>query len=145
MNPVGEILHRLAIVFEATAFKATFCSPLTLNHLQQFQWSESQVNCYLSTLENTLCLFHFPSGLVPEHEQICEQKLCTRYRTFVICGHPVNAATTAVCFTDHVTKRNDALGTRMPLSPPGLVSEHEEICGQKLRMHDQKCMIYGHR
>ena len=28
--------------------------------------------------------------------------------------------------------------------PSGLVSEHEQICGQKRRMHYQMSVIYGH-
>lgn len=36
-----------------------------------------------------------------------------RYRMSVIYGHPVIAATRALRFSDHVTERDDALGTRM--------------------------------
>ena len=62
----------------------------------------------------------------------------------VIYGHPVTATTRAFRFANHMTKRKDALGTIMPLSPPGLVSEHEQICGQKLGMRDRKSVIYRH-
>ena len=51
-----------------------------------------------------------PSGLVSEHEQICGHKLRMRYRMSVIYGHPVIAATRALRFADHVTKRNGGSG-----------------------------------
>ena len=51
-----------------------------------------------------------PSGLVSEHEQMCGPKLHMRYRMSVIYGHPVMAATRALRFSDHVTKRNGGSG-----------------------------------
>ena len=51
-----------------------------------------------------------PSRLVSEYQQIREQKLRMRYRMPVIDGHPVIAATRALRFADHVTKRNGGSG-----------------------------------
>ena len=97
-KPVGKMLDRLAIVFEETAFKEAFCS------LFFEVASQPGVNT------DTLSLSPLPSGLVSEHEQICEQKLRMRYRMSVIYGHPVIAATRALRFADHVTKRNGGSG-----------------------------------
>ena len=64
----------------------------------------------VNTEAYTLYLSLLPSGLVSEHEQICGQKLRMRYRMSVIYGHPVIAATRALRFADHVTKRNGGSG-----------------------------------
>ena len=93
-KPVGKKLDRLAIEFEATAFKAAFCSLF-------FE---------LVNTEHTISLSPLPSGLVSEHEQIGGQKLRMRYRMSVIYGHPVIAATRALRFADYVTKRNGDSG-----------------------------------
>ena len=90
-KPVGEKLNRLAIEFEATAFKAAFYS------------------LFFDT-EHTISLSPLPSGLVSEHEQIGGQITRMRYRMSVIYGHPVIAATRALRFADHVTKRNGGSG-----------------------------------
>ena len=78
-KPVGKMLDRLAIVFEDTTFKEAFCSLF-------FEVSSQPV---VNTKEYTLYLSPLPSGLVSEHEQICEQKLRMRYRMSVIYGHPL--------------------------------------------------------
>ena len=41
------------------------------------------------------------------------------YRMFVIFGHPVIAATRALRFADHVTKRNGGSGDENELQPRG--------------------------
>ena len=41
---------------------------------------------------------------------MCRPKLRMRYRMSVIYGHPVMAATRALRFSDHVTKRNGGSG-----------------------------------
>ena len=41
---------------------------------------------------------------------MCRPKLRMRYRMSVIYGHPVMAATRALRFSDHVTKRNEGSG-----------------------------------
>ena len=100
-KPVGKMLDRLTIVFEETAFKEAFCSlfcKVSWSHLSQ-----------LSTLKHTLYT-SLSSWLVSEQEQICGQKLRMRYRMSVIYGHPVIAATRALRFADHVTKRNVGSG-----------------------------------
>ena len=87
-----------------------------------------------------------PSGLVSEHEQMCGPKLRMRYWMSVIYGHPVMAATRALRFSDHVTKRNGCSGDENGhtlSSPSGLVSEHEQMCGPKLRMRYWMSVIYG--
>ena len=99
-KPVGKMLDRLAIVFEVTAFKEAFFS-------LYYEVSSQPV---VNTEEHTLSLSPLPSGLVSEHEQICGQKLRMRYRMSVIYGHPVIAATRALRFADHVTKRNGGSG-----------------------------------
>ena len=99
-KPFGKMLDRLAIVFEETTFKEAFCSLF-------FEVSSRPV---VNTEEYTLYLSPLPSGLVREHEQICGQKLRMRYRMSVIFGHPVIAATRALRFADHVTKRNGGSG-----------------------------------
>ena len=98
-KPVGKKLDRLAIEFEATAFKAAFCSLF-------FEVPSPA----LSTLKHTISLSPLPSGLVSEHEQIGGQNLRMRYRMSEIYGHPVIAATRALRFADHVTKRNGGSG-----------------------------------
>ena len=70
----------------------------------------SEVKTQLSTQENTLSLSPLPSKLVSEHGQICRQKVRMRYQMSVIYGHPVIAATRALRFADHVTKRNGDAG-----------------------------------
>ena len=92
-KPVVKKLDRLAIEFEATAFKAAFCSLFFESHLR------------LVNTEHTISLSPLPSGLVSEHEQIGGQEMRMRYRMSVIFGHPVIAATRALRFADHVTKR----------------------------------------
>ena len=69
----------------------------------------------------------------------------------VIYGHPVIAATRALRFADHVTKRNGGSGDEneehtisLPPLPSGLVSEHEQIGGQIIRMRDRMSVLYGH-
>ena len=121
-KPVGKILDKLAIVSEAvTASKAAFYS---LFNSKSHNFSEGKTHDNASskydlfTLKNTLyssrpwgreCLSP-PSGLVSQHEQICWQKLRMRYRMSVIYGHPVVAASRALRFSDHVTKRNGGSG-----------------------------------
>ena len=97
-KPVGKKLDRLAIEFEATAFKAAFCSLFFESHLS------------LVNTEHTISLSPLPSGLVSDHEQIGVQEIRMRYRMSVIFGHPVIAATRALPFSDHVTKRNGGSG-----------------------------------
>ena len=59
-KPVGKILDKLAIVFEAaTASKSAFYSPLTLNHITDHNFSEEKTvnvseKCDLFTLRNTI-------------------------------------------------------------------------------------------
>ena len=62
-----------------------------------------------STSFSLFCLF---SGLVSEHEQMCGPELRMCYRMSVIYGHPVMAATRALCFSDHVTKGNGGSGDK---------------------------------
>ena len=62
----------------------------------------------LSTLKNIP--LSPPSGIVSEHEQIPGQKLRIRYWMFVIYEHPVIAATRALRFANHLTKRNGGSG-----------------------------------
>ena len=95
-KPVGKMLDRPAIVFEETVFKEAFCSLF-------FKVSSQRV-------VNSIYLSPLPSGLVSEHKQICGQKLRMRHRMSVIYGHPVIAATRALLFADHVTKRNGGSG-----------------------------------
>ena len=90
-KPVGKKLDRLATKRLSVLFSSK-------SHL-------SVVNT-----EYTISLSPLPSGLVSEHEQICGQKLRMRYRMSVIFGHPVIAATRALRFADHVTKRNGGSG-----------------------------------
>ena len=94
---VGKKLDRLAIECEATAFKAAFCSLFFEVPSQPCQ-------------QHTISLSPLPSGLVSEHEQIGGQIIRMRYRMSVIYGHPVIAATRALRFVDHVTKRNGGSG-----------------------------------
>ena len=71
----------------------------------------------VNTEAYTLYLSLLPSGLVSEHEQICGQKLRMRYRMSVIYGLPVIAATRALRFADHMTKRNGGSGDENGLVP----------------------------
>ena len=48
--------------------------------------------------------------LISEYEQISWQKLSMHYRMSMIYGHLVIAATRALRFSDHVTKRNGGSG-----------------------------------
>jgi len=64
----------------------------------------------LPSLRISLWVFSPPLGLVSEHEQISWEKLRMRYRMSVIYGHPVIAASRALRFADHVTKRNGGSG-----------------------------------
>ena len=97
-KPLGKKLDRLAIEFEATAFKGLSVLFSSNSHLS------------LVNTEHTISLSPLPSGLVSEHEQIGRQVMRMRYRMSVIYGHPVIAATRAVRFADHVTKRNGGSG-----------------------------------
>ena len=64
----------------------------------------------VNTEEHTISLSPLPSGLVSEHEQIGGQIIRMRYRMSVSYGHPVIAATRALRFANHVTKRNGGSG-----------------------------------
>ena len=90
------MLDRLVFEFQATAVKAAFCSLFF------------EVPSH--TDEHTIFLSPLLSGLVLEHQQIGRQKLRMRYRMSVIYGHPEIAATRALRFADHVTKRNGGSG-----------------------------------
>ena len=113
-NPVGKKLDRLAIEFEATAFKAAFCSLFFEVPSQPCQ-------------QHTISLSPLPSGLVSEHEQIGGQIIRMRYRMFVIFGHPVIAATRALRFVDHVTKRNGGSGDENGRKRKPLVATVENL------------------
>ena len=126
------------------AFKAAFCSPFnSKSPITSTKWNPCQL-LSVNTGEHSLPLSLPLRISFSAHKQICRQTLRMRYRMSVIYGHPITAATRALRFTYYVTKRNDALGSRMTLSPPGVVSEHEQICGQKLCMRDRKSVIYWH-
>jgi len=76
-------------------------------------------------LKSTLCSSLPSLRIVSEHEQICRPNLRMRYRMSVIYGHPVMAATRALRFSDHVTKRNggsgDENGSEVAASTPWLI------------------------
>ena len=93
-KPVGKMLDRLAIEFEAMHSRRLSVLFTSKSHL-------SLVN----TEEHTISLSPLPSRLVSEHEQIGVQIIRMRYRMSVIYGHPVIAATRALRFADHVIKR----------------------------------------
>ena len=118
-KPVGNMLDKLAIEFEATAFKAAFCSLF-------FEVPSQPV---VNTEEHTISLSPLPSGLVSEHEQIGGQIIRMRYRMSVIYVHPVIAATRALRFADHVTKRNGGSGDEN-----GIIIQHGgwRPCGTKI-------------
>ena len=100
-KPLGKMLDGLASEFEATAFKAAFCSLF---------FEVSSQPCQHWRTHFTISLTPLPSGLVSEHEQIRGQIIRMRYRMSVIYGHPVIAATRALRFADHVTERNGGSG-----------------------------------
>ena len=82
---------------------------------------------------------------------MCRPKLRMRYRMSVIYGHPVMAATRALRFSDHVTKRNGgsgdengqhcctracALGLRVARQWPG-AQKHLHVALKMLRAFSQ--------
>ena len=101
-KPVGKILDKAAIVFEAKGFKAIFFSP--------FVFVNTSSKSDLSTLKIHSVPLSPPSGLVSEHEQIFKQILRMRYRASVIYGHEAIAATRVLRFADHVAKINGGSG-----------------------------------
>ena len=67
-------------------------------------------------LQNPECLSP-PLGYVSEHEQIQYLLLRMCYRMSEISRHPVVAATRALRFADHVTKRNEGSGNENDRAP----------------------------
>ena len=90
---------------------------LTLNHLTAAKWKHMLAFRSVYIWRILSIPLSPPSGLVSEHEQISRPKLRMRYRISMIYGHPVMAATRALRFSDHVTKRNGGSGDENGATP----------------------------